>query len=596
MEDVYTFLFDDYDWIPQLFATLLPILLLLRLAAVETHKCYLLLLRLNRGKARGRWFRICATLIVIAFKDGTVLKSERRTLLRRVRMRAEHELFRPRPEFHWPPRDTSCSVSSADSAEEPALDWRAGRAAWHAHRRAVSAWSKEMARIYEDSRQFITLDSPAEANEKLEDVQHYFHVVRSLNISGEEAGIFLSPLRINSGFIAPLHLLTGLLATFDDTWEPILKAFNRDSNDSAGLGMGELSIEVRQIQMFIYNCWLLWGPSIPLCSGNLWQGDYQLVQYGFGDENNSIEIVGEGADIRTFIEQLMNEQNAACTARLNNGENTVSPQIFTGMAIPARVVGQLRLSGSLTGATSAAIDELPQAARDSWGRDVNERPVVFISEIFHTSAIEQTARRDRLAHGKISLDQRALPSRYYSAYLWVGFVLLGEEKVEHKDADLQPSSPKLKPLSWLNPQHDSRPWQDFIPFFEHGNLADAESCLFAKQQLASKAVAALASLVRRWEPGQVPVRFAFACAIDECGCGRELAYPSWNGGATMRQLVRTALRQGAEKWQDKAYQRLLDEAIVRLDYFNGDTDGHPYSACSLPGHIGKHYDTMDVSD
>lgn len=584
MEEVYQFLFDDYDWIPQVIAALVPVLLILRLAVLETHKCYLLLHRMNRGKPRGRWFRICATLIAIAIQDGTLFSSERRTLLRRVRMRAEHELFSPRPEFHWPPRTGATGVSGDHCAADTALGWRAARTAKAAYRREVADWQREMARIYEDSRQFITLDSPAEANAKLDDVQHYFNVVRSLNISGEEAGIFLSPLRINSGFIAPLHLLTGLLATFDDTWEPILQAFNRDSNDSAGLGMGEFSVEVRQIQMFIYNCWLLWGPSIPLCSCSLWQGDYQLVQYGFGDENNSIEIVGEGADIRAFLDQLMCEQNAACTARLSNGENTVAPQTFTGMAIPARVVGQLRLSGSLTGGAAAAMDELPQAARDSWGRDVNERPVVFISEIFHTSAIEQTARRDRLAHGKISLDQRALPSRYYSAYLWVGFVLLGEEAGE------------LKPLSWLGQEQDSRPWQDFIPFFEHGNLADAESCLFAKQQLAGKAVAALASLVRRWKPDEIPVRFALACAIDECGCGRELAYPAWNGGITMRQLVRSALREGAEKWRDPAYQRLLNESIIRLDYFNGDCEGHPYSACTLPGHIGRHYDTMDLPD
>lgn len=584
MEDVYTFLFDDYDWIPQVLAALLPILLILRLALIETHKCYLLLYRINRGNPRGRWFRICATLIAIALQDGTLFKSERRTLLRRVRMRAEHELFVPRPEFHWPPRSSARSVTDDCDVATPEPGWHARRTARSAYRKAIADWKHEMAQIFEDSRQFITLDSPAEANEKLDDVKHYFHVVRSLHITGEEAGIFLSPLRINSGFIAPLHLLTGLLATFDDTWEPILRAFNRDSNDSAGLRMGELSREVRQIQMFIYNCWLLWGPSVPLCSCSMWQGDYQLVQYGFGDENNSIEIVGEGADIRTFLDELMREQNAAATARLNDGENPVPPQSFTGMAIPARVVGQLRLSSSLTGGTAAALDELPQAARDSWGRDVNERPVVFISEIFHTSAIEQTARRDRLAHGKISLDLRALPSRYYSAYLWVGFVLLGEDNGE------------LKPLSWLGAEQDRRPWQDFIPFFEHGNLADAESCLFAKQQLASKAVAALASLVRRWQPGEIPVRFAFACAIDESGCGWELAYPAWNGGITMRQLVRSALREGAEKWQDDAYRRLLNEAIIRLDFFSGDTGGHPYSACTLPSHIGKHYDTMDASD
>ena len=574
MEEIYTFIFHDHDWIAKLVSALIPLALLGRLIFIDIWNCYLLLYRLNRGTARGRWYRICGTLAVIALRDGTLFKSEKRTLFRRVRMRAEHELFRPRPVYHWPPRETQGGEGA------PSGRW-ASWCGWLTHRHDVRRWEKEMALIYQDSGQFIILDSPAEANAQLADVKHYFQIIRSLRLTGEEAGVFLSPLKIKSGFITPLHLLTGLLATFDDTWDPILRTFNRDANDSHALGLGDFSRDVRQIQMFIYNCWLLWGPSIPLCRCEAWQGDYQLVQYGFGDENNSIEVVGQREDIQKFLGELMAEQTEAALARGNNGETPVTPRPFTGMAIPARIVGQLRLSGSLTGNSIATLDELPQAARDSWGREVNERPVMFVSQIFHTSAIERTARRDQLNHGKILSDRAALPSRYYSAYLWVGFVLLGEEEGQ------------LKPLSWLH-KGSPRPWQDFVPFFEHGNLADPESCLFGKRQLATKAVAALANLVRRWEPEETPLRFAFACAIDECGCGRELAYKAWNGGTTMRQLVRETLQEGAERGNDPAYRRMRDEDILTLTHFNGEADGHPYAACSLPRHIGQHYDTMDL--
>jgi hypothetical protein len=107
-------------------------------------------------------------------------------------------------------------------------------------------------------------------------------------------------------------------------------------------------------------------------------------------------------------------------------------------------------------------------------------------------------------------------------------------------------------------------------------------------------VAALANLVRRWGPGETPLRFAFACAIDECGCGRDLAYKAWNGGTTMRQLVRETLQEGAERGNDPAYRRMRDEDILTLTHFDGEADGHPYAACTLPRHIGQHYDTMGL--
>ena len=141
---------------------------------------------------------------------------------------------------------------------------------------------------------------------------------------------------------------------------------------------------------------------------------------------------------------------------------------------------------------------------------------------------------------------------------------------------------------------EAEPWKDLIPFFEHGNLADPESCLFAKRQLAAKVIAGLCSAVEQWAGQPAPVRFGFACAIDEAGCGHELAFPAWSGHYRMRALIGDALRERAA--HDPAARRILDEDLLDFRHFNGAPGRHDYSACRLPGVVGKHYASMDRAD
>ncbi len=529
-------------------------------------KCLRLLNRLNRGTARGRWYRVLGTVLGIFLPQMATVARDRRTLLRMVRMRAEHELFDQRPEFRWPRGDEVIDLTGNAGAYGRA----ARRMARASHRREVRAWRKRMRRVLAGGHQIIEVENPALINEQLAKIQYYFRAVRSIGETGGEAGSFICPIRITTGFIAPIHLSTGLLATFNDTWEPILRAFNRDANDSRLLAPRQRSGRnqsgnVRQIQMFIYNCWLLWGPSIPVCTGRLWWGDYQVVQYGFGDENNSIEIAGRNADIRDFLDKLVQAQTTAARP----------------MALPARVTGQLRLSLNLTNEDDRPLGGLPLAALQSWGHEMNERPVLFVSEILQTSAIAATSHRDQLEHGDIQPDPQALTSRYYSAYLWVGFVLLRE-----RDGVWMPLSRHRGEVGRVEL------WQDFVPFFEHGNLADAETCVFGKRQLASKAIAGIAGLMRDWE-GAPSLRFAFACAIDECGCqGSSHAHPQWRGAETMRALLCDAIEAGAGS--DPIYARMRDDSIVVFDHFDEAPEGNDYAACQLPGHIRGHYKHMGL--
>src|SRR3546814_9501077 len=93
-------------------------------------------------------------------------------------------------------------------------------------------------------------------------------------------------------------------------------------------------------------------------------------------------------------------------------------------------------------------------------------------------------------------------SRYYSAYLWTAFVLLEDDG---KDG--------WAPVSELRTGAAS--WRDLFVYFEHGNLADPETCTFGKQQLARKSVAGLCEVLALDPVMKDRHRFAFACAIDE---------------------------------------------------------------------------------
>ncbi|MEJ6008547.1 hypothetical protein [Novosphingobium aquae] len=136
----------------------------------------------------------------------------------------------------------------------------------------------------------------------------------------------------------------------------------------------------------------------------------------------------------------------------------------------------------------------------------------------------------------------------------------------------------LQPLSALRGQQEQ--WKDFIPFFEHGNLADAETCAYGKRQLAAKAVAAIARIVRDWPVGEAPFRFAFASSIDESGCGHDLAFPDCGDGVPLRQMLKEVIADICKV--DPANERLVSEGLILFDHFTGRAGQHQFSSCSMP--------------
>jgi len=229
----------------------------------------------------------------------------------------------------------------------------------------------------------------------------------------------LCNVRVRDGFLAPIHLLTGLLAHFGENWTPVLTAFGRSVTE------GDPPVW-RMLQSFIFDCWLLWGPSIPICSCSLWTNPSNCgaaLQYGYGDENNSIPVL------------VTLEQRDEIVRRLwgASADSSVSAR---GLARRITIVGPLVAVAAIKG-------RLPNAQ----------------------AAIADGEKYDYLLEYR-ALEVPPIESKgdYYSAYVWVMFEV--NEGMRKHDAD--------------------RPWLRLLPFFEHTNIADGSTYDFMREQLARK--------------------------------------------------------------------------------------------------------------
>lgn len=558
---------------------------------VQSTNSFKLLRRFHAGSERGNPWAVMGTIAAIAAREPFALFSREKRFFRRVRMRLEHEIFHPRPVFHWPLTDEDERFGEpgyrVDHKDKSARElrvhrrevYRRVRADWRPRR---DGWRKDMARIFAPETQTIVVDNAGDLNDSLGDIKHYFNVLRTLAIDVETDVKFLCPVRVSTGFIAPLHLLAGLLTRYNEKWTRILAGFERDTSDIRKLeAFGRAAADIRQVQSFIYHCWLLWGPSIPLCDDSCgwWSSRYLIVQYGFGDENNSIEVVGEREEVLGAVAELLRKYQPGALA--------TSGGAFTGMAIPASVTGLLQYS------SIADMGDIPEALKQSWQGKQDERPILYLSarDAFdaHEGRMSGSDFDGGIGPELVARDLENPPARYYSAYLWVMFVLLRKVDdrwvVLHAPEAEHPSGGIAK---------SSQPWKSSIPFFEHANLADAESCAFGKRQLAAKALTGLVELVSRLPADGSTIRLAYASAVDDPNCGRELAIPALRGGTSIAARMRrqlSAARPGDPLARLNA--TVAGAPLLDFEFFSAEAGRHPHSGCSLPGHISAHYDWLD---
>lgn len=420
--------------------------------------------------------------------------------IHRARLRAELDILDPQGARPHGPR-----VALGRAHRRERRDWRNHRKSWERtardfERRLLQLMETHESRIktmtvseFEAAAPLKELHTPAELDheDRRERIVKYFQVLEELRDAKRyDFGSFLTYVKFSDGYIAPAFLIAGLMSRFEDDWTRIIGKYRAvlDSNVTATNG-ASYSRDLAELRSFQFNCWLLWGPSIPLCTCGEWiperrkQGaaaETILMQYGFGDEANCVDFMVEadtaGKAYQDWLRSIDDPTFNKKRAPLQPGE----PR-HVG-AIPGALIGQIMWGQKIK---DIDLSKAQKSAISGTG-DVPGRVVLRF-----------TKRLDAVPEdGRIS--------NYYSAYVWVMFALV------HEDG-----------TPWY--AGESQAHRNLLPFFEHGNIADATTLQTIKENLVSKSLSAFSEIVAR--DADRDVFIAYVGASDHSGCSAPTRYP-----------------------------------------------------------------------
>ena len=391
----------------------------------------------------------------------------------------------------------------------------------------------------EDTRHSVELNNNFHLVRNADRIDRYFQVLKQLKHT-DKPKQFLMTVKVEQGYVAPLHLIAGLMSRFDLDWAPVMKDFSREKIDAKtqliDIGSGNVSLyALRNYQMFIFDCWLLWGPSIPICSCDQWQG-HKALQLGYGDENNSLSLLKMGSVDPMFATFL-------------NGVLT-SP-------IPKYCSVTVRPCSSLADEVSLCECQLDVIDPDMGSASVLD----YVSHTEHTSTFAE--------------------SGYYSAYLWSMFIICRAGKNEGLP----------EPIDFSPNEDKTRPGLSMLPFFEHGNIADEDIYRSMKQQLAHKILYAIERLIKDCDAAGQHLVFCYACAIDDPGCdtNNQRTFGSQNNVKGIGQTLRETMEQMLQETQFTAIRnQVLFSDTWRKTYHAR------YSACRMPTIVKQYYTHLDA--
>jgi len=338
-----------------------------------------------------------------------------------------------------------------------------------------------------ESVPLFDIDTPAELDQehRRDRIRQYFESLERLSDAAEDDfSTFLTFVRISNGYVAPTFLIMGLMSRFGSDWQPIINNYRatlREGSTARQGGEGPTET-LEELRSFQFNCWLLWGPSIPLCTCSEWDEPGQnhtagpphlVMQYGYGDEANSVDFLIDSPSALTAYENwLEGTENAPIGQPRHVGAipGAIIGRIMWGPLIPKEMLGQTQIP-AIHG----------QAGRGDGGSDGR---VVLHFE-----------RRIPVEQGDLAA------SNYYSAYVWVMFALVREDGT---------------------PFHQ-KSYRNLLPFFEHGNIADATTLQTIKENLVAKCLSAISEIIQR--AGDDAVFLEYVGASDHSGCGSEIRFP-----------------------------------------------------------------------
>ena len=398
-------------------------------------------------------------------------------------------------------------------------------------------------------------------------IDRYFKAL--LKERPDRAPEFLSYTEIESGFIAPLILLGGLLAYMESKWGSIIREYGNFTRIATYTIADEVWLlpQLRKLQAFLFDCWLIWGPSIPICGKNCPANkpendidiagplqatagddtDVEALQYGFGDENSSVIVVAENAH------GIVSFGNHA--------------------SFHAKIKGRLKYAGPVSEEKGRKIVKIHNETQ-------YPKPLVQAIKAQPERLILDLRTRDKHPSGELTIKPQSTNSNYYSAYLWVMFALI--------EVDGAGTKRLIKRSSGDNKQL----WEVLFPFFEHGNLADVDTYGALKKQLARKAIDTIyeSNQAQNWD--KLGLRFAYVCSIDDAGCNHrenaELiktasAHPDSKPGGSIRQEIERAL---SEKYSD--------QKDWLVDFAYHEEKINMFSACRLPEIIANFYQIVEA--
>jgi hypothetical protein len=391
----------------------------------------------------------------------------------------------------------------------------------------------------------------------------YFKSLADPNVGGlsAENSASQSSILIRNGFLAPQFLISGLMSRFDEDWRPVLRAYTRGISNR-----GESAGAFEGFQSSSWICWLLWGPSIPICTCDQWLG-VTAYQYGFGDENNSLPLVELNRPNRLIpladaaIAEGRNAVRVELTGRFRWG-----PGFLHGPVVPAEVEDD----------DDPAYQSSPEA------------PV----PTGHECAGAQTTLhdQDRLVlelSGRIEAHEEK--KLYYSAYLWAMFLVAvqgdaaGAGPTLLRGASYPPWPKNLPQRAKVRDQHL---WEHLVPVFVHANIADPAAYPWFRLDLVDKS---LATLQRIWNsrfdlfsPEDVAkgITFHLVCSSDYTGCGCSVRHPS---ATTLEGLLAARL--------DGLQERKLASAI----HIPASAEERPwglagyFSSCHMPEMVQDYF-------
>ncbi|HEY3610037.1 MAG TPA: hypothetical protein VGL06_21235 [Pseudonocardiaceae bacterium] len=442
----------------------------------------------------------------VARAGGFMIYIKPRTIFRATCLWIEAELLDPRPK-----RPERFEFGNDRKYRETCEDYRSELGAW---RRSARERLSELLDDTASTRAIIPVETCFDLYKAEEGIRRYFDArgtrYRKL---GVDAYTFVSMVEVAEGFIAPLHLITGLYSHFDEDWRPIIRAYGR----TFGRTDDPMKASIRGLQLFLFDCWLMWGPSIPIGTCDRWKG-VKLVQFGYGDENNSISLLNRDA---------AGADNAFLPPRTDNGGN-------------APMARRARVRGRLAWIPAVAHPDICPAQQPVFNRNGGQLVLQETDMRPAGGTAEQVARR------------------YYSAYIWVCFVL----------CDLEGS-----------PLHRAEPWRNMVTFFEHGNLAEDYTYDALKAHLITKSCLS----IERMLDAEKDISLRYGCAIDDCGCGAPIEWPPPPGEA-IGELMR----------KEERFIRLRDAGRLSLEPPKGSHG--VYSACGLPPLLDGYLDSLEIAD